>query len=198
MYALQLMPPYTEQSEINTPVTAVISRLVVPGKEADYEEWASGITQACSRFEGYLGTDFIRPVDHHHPEYVTIFRFDSYEHLRNWHLSETAQTWIERLSPLIRHQSDLQLYTGLDYWFTLNRSKTQSPAVWKMSLLTWIGLVPMVWVIPPMLAPYFTWMPNLVFSAMTTGITVWLISYAVLPLFTQVIFRRWLFPNAPR
>src|SRR5262245_32409243 len=43
------------------PVTVVIRNRVRPGKEAEFEDWLRGITQAASQFDGYLGFNVVRP-----------------------------------------------------------------------------------------------------------------------------------------
>ena len=55
------------------PVTISVARRVVPGREADYEEWLRGITADALRFPGHMGVNVLRPTSGAN-EYVTIFR----------------------------------------------------------------------------------------------------------------------------
>jgi antibiotic biosynthesis monooxygenase (ABM) superfamily enzyme len=174
-----------------TPVTAVISRVVKPECEHDFEAWLHNITDACSESPGYMGSDLIRPSADR-CEYVTIFRFDTYDHLRRWEDSEVAHYWLERVKPLILRQSGLQLQTGLEYWF--RRPNEPRPNVLKRSVVTWIGLTPLVWIVPPFLAPHLDWMPHLAAVAVSNAVTVLMMSYLVMPFLTHV-FDRWLFPH---
>ena len=72
-----------EGKSSSQPVTALLVRNVRPDCLNDFEEWVKGINQVVKGFEGYLGTDLIRPRDHSHPEYVIVLRFDDYEHPNN-------------------------------------------------------------------------------------------------------------------
>lgn len=192
MYALKYYDETITNNDEQKPVTTVISRLVKAGKENDYEAWAAGISEACATFKGYMGTDILRPNDHAHSEYVTIFRFDTYDNLRTWEISDAAQAWIDKLPPLIAREN-IQQITGLDFWFT--QQQAQQPSVFKMSIVTWVGLAPLVLIVPPLMEPFFRWLPTPVFITLSTGVTVFMMSYWVLPLATRV-FRNWLYPQA--
>ena len=103
----------------NLPVTAVISHLVKPGCEREYEKWLQGISAAAEQFEGHCGVSIIRPQDHTYPEYVIILKFDRYANLKNWLESDIRQHWIERSERLVQKPQNLQTLTGLEAWFTL-------------------------------------------------------------------------------
>lgn len=77
--------------KLTEPVTVVVAQQVKPGCEAQYEEWIRGITQVSSTYPGHLGANVIRPQPGVRPEYVVIFRFDSYETLKSWMTSRDRQ-----------------------------------------------------------------------------------------------------------
>jgi len=74
-------------------VTVVTTRRVKPGREADFEVWLEGIGAEAARFPGLVGRRITRPADHDHPEYVIVFKFDSYPHLRAWTESPARRRW---------------------------------------------------------------------------------------------------------
>src|ERR1700733_10149062 len=82
-------------------VTVVTSRRVKPGCEAAFERWLEGIGNAAAQFPGLIGRRITRPADHDHPEYVTVFKFDSYPHLRAWTESAERRSWLEQVRPLV-------------------------------------------------------------------------------------------------
>ena len=43
------------------PVTVLVARRVVPGREVEFETWASELTRAASGFDGFLGAGLLRP-----------------------------------------------------------------------------------------------------------------------------------------
>ena len=48
------------------------------------KEWVSNISKEMSRQMGSMGIEIIRPIDKESKlEYITIFRFNNYDNLRN-------------------------------------------------------------------------------------------------------------------
>jgi antibiotic biosynthesis monooxygenase (ABM) superfamily enzyme len=45
------------------PVTAVFSRRVRPGREAEFEDWAHGVIVAATRWPGHLGASVLHEPD---------------------------------------------------------------------------------------------------------------------------------------
>jgi antibiotic biosynthesis monooxygenase (ABM) superfamily enzyme len=76
------------QNVLNDPsVTVVISRRVKPECKAEFELFLLGITTACEKFDGHLGSNIFPPVNSDDPEYRIIFKFDHLSNLRNWKTS---------------------------------------------------------------------------------------------------------------
>ena len=48
----------------------------------------------------------VRPADHAHSEYVVVFKFDSYDHLRAWTESAERKTWLDAVAPLVIDDSN--------------------------------------------------------------------------------------------
>ncbi len=175
-------------------VTAVISHIVRPGREQGYEEWLHGITAAAQKFKGHLGVSVIRPWDHAHPEFVAILKFDRYSNLKTWMESDIRQEWIARLQPLIEKPEAVQTLTGLETWFTLpNKLMKAPPPRYKMVLVTWLGVFFTMSILNRSLVPSLTELPALLRSLLVTGLTVTLLTYLIMPRFTQ-LFRKWLYP----
>ncbi len=73
------------------PVTLVVARRVLPGREADYERQLRILQQQVHGTEGYLGTEVVHNSAEH--EYVSIVRFDSLANLRAWQASGQRERW---------------------------------------------------------------------------------------------------------
>ncbi len=86
------------------PVTVIISRRIKPGRERDFEAWLGCITQESHNFPGYLGANVIRPSNRKQPEFVTIFRFDSYTNLARWENSSVRHEWLKRADEMARER----------------------------------------------------------------------------------------------
>lgn len=179
---------------IDEPVTAVISHLVKPGREKDYEMWFHGIAADARRFKGHLGVTAIRPRDHHLPEYVVILKFDKYVNLKIWLESDIRKKWIYRLQPLIQKPEDIHTLTGLETWFALPNIKTYPPK-YKMALVTWFAVFSVLSLVTPLLNPVTSLLPALLGRLMVTGVVVTVLTYVVMPFLTRIL-RQWLYPKS--
>lgn len=175
------------------PVTVAMSRRVVPGRESEFAEWAKGIMDAAALSPGHLGAGYIRPADPD-GEHTIVYRFDTKEHFDRWQGSEERAGWIERSRDLILGEPRVQLATGLEYWFAdPTCANGASPPVWKQALLTWLGLYPTVLLVAYTIGVIVVPWAVPVRSIVTTGISVLLMTWVVMPVVTRV-FRGFLRP----
>jgi len=174
-----------------TPVTAAVSRRVKPGSEAQFEEWARDVTTVASSFPGHLGAGLIRPAE---PggEHTIIYRFDTQEHFDTWQASEARAQWIESSREFVEGEPRVEKATGLEFWFQDPSSSSDSQIRrWKQALLTWFGLYPTALLIAYTIGVLMAQWPVPARSAVTTGVTVVLMTWLVMPTITR-IFRGWL------
>ncbi len=177
-------------------VTAVISHRVKPGREKGYEEWLKGIAAAAREFEGHLGVSILRPQDGRNPNYVSILKFDHVDHLQGWLKSEIRHEWIERAQPLIREPEDVQILTGLEAWFQLPQQPVHTPPKrYKVTLVTWLGVYALSLIVGHFIAPLIAPLPLLVRQAISTGLIVLSLAYAIMPQLTR-LFYKWLYPTS--
>ena len=64
-------------------VTVLVARRVVPGKEIEFEKWASELTRAASSFDGFLGAGLLQP-GHVGELWHVVYRFASAKELARW------------------------------------------------------------------------------------------------------------------
>lgn len=184
-------PKFTEHH-----VTAVITHLVKPGREAGYEEWMRGIIPVAKTFEGHLGVNILRPEKNLHPEYIIVLHFDHDKNLQAWLNSDVRREWIERAKPLIQTREDVQVLTGLETWFVLPRKPPKLPPKrYKMALLSWIAVFVTLSTVRYLLTPLVAYLPALLAQLITIGIVVCLLTYVVMPQITR-LFYKWLYPNS--
>src|SRR5690554_7612834 len=69
------MSDQTSADNSINPVTVVISRRVIKGREAEFERLSSQMTERAARYPGYLGASMFRPASSDDPEYRIIFKF---------------------------------------------------------------------------------------------------------------------------
>lgn len=182
-------PPKDE----NVPVTVVVTRVVKPGHEKDFELWQEKIIQETAKVEGYLGVSVIRPKDPKHPEYVTIFTFDQYSNLKRWFDSEIRKRLLAESRSFAPDDPKMQILTGLESWFTLPGHAMQAPENYKMVLVTTVIVYVLVNSISFVTSPLIGTLPLFGQTAFTTPITCAIMTYWAMPKVTRLL-RRWLYP----
>ena len=187
------------------PVTVIVKRIAKKDKIKEFEEWLSGISKEVSKQEGNMGIDIIKPTSNisnkSKPEYVIIFRFNTYENLDKWEKSPIRHEWLQKAKKLAESDYDVQKMTGLEFWFTPYFNDESSPMIplqppprYKMVIVTipvisilLLTLVPQIHILTEMLSIPF---PVRLVIAIT--ITVLLMTYVIMPLLTKLL-RHWLF-----
>jgi uncharacterized protein len=171
-----------------------VTRRVRPGHEAPYEQFLEGINAAASDFPGHLGVEVFRPPSAA-GEYRIVYRFDSSEHLRAWLDSDARATWLERAEPHVIGPMRTRFVTGLETWFTLPGERgIAPPPPYKMALLTWITIFPLITAIVALSGPRLQGLPLAVRLGITTAVTVPLMTWVVMPRVTRLL-RGWLYPH---
>ena len=178
------------------PVTTTVIRRVKPGHEPYYEEFLKGVLAAASRFPGHLGAEVFRPHNTATGEYRIVYRFDTREHLRAWLDSDERAAWLDRAEPHAIGPMRTQFVTGLETWFTLpGRPDTPPPPPYKMALLTWITIFPLITLVIVVLEPVLKELALVPRLALTTAVTVPIMTWVVMPRVTRLL-RGWLYPGS--
>ncbi|MBO9998463.1 MAG: hypothetical protein J7641_05555 [Cyanobacteria bacterium SID2] len=187
----------TSQTD-DPPVTLSVARKVKPGCEEAFEKFISGVTAAAMTFEGYLGATIIRPSDPKDLEYRIIFKFDRRSNLLRWQESECRRQWLARAESLTLGSPIIEVLTGLETWFTLSsRQPVIPPPRYKMAVVTWIAIFPLVNLINVLLGPALAPLAPVGRSFVSTAILVPLMTYVVMPRMTR-LFAKWLYPRRRR
>jgi antibiotic biosynthesis monooxygenase (ABM) superfamily enzyme len=172
-----------------------VTRRVKPGHEAVYEQFLEGVIAAASEFPGHLGVEVFRPASASAGEYRTVYRFDTEEHLRAWLDSDVHTAWLERAEPHVTGPMRRSFVTGLETWFTLpGRPGLAAPPPYKMALVTWVAIFPLITAIVAITGPWLKELPLAVRLGITTALAVPLMTWVVMPRMTQLL-RRWLYPG---
>ncbi len=171
------------------PVTVVATFRVAPGREADFELWAHEITAAASSFPGHLGASWVRSKG----RYQVIYRFADHSLFNAWHESAARAEFLKRLAPMATLATDDHM-TGLETWFQLpNDPGRPAPPRWKMVVVTWIGVFPLLgllqWQVTPRLGD-IALLPKVMVIALIVVATM---TYLVMPRLT-ILLRGWLYP----
>ena len=181
--------------DLEGPVTTTVTRRIKPGHEAAYEAFLAGISGAALAFPGYLGVEVFRPTPEGDGEYRTVYRFDSAAHLHAWLDSAERAAWLARAEPHVAGPMRTQVLTGLEGWFTLPSQRgVPPPPRYKMAVVTWVTIFPLITLVVVASAPLLGRLPLVLRLAVTTGVTVPLMTWVVMPRVTRLL-GGWLYPG---
>jgi antibiotic biosynthesis monooxygenase (ABM) superfamily enzyme len=170
---------------MSKPVFRIVRRRAKPGCEVAYEALVRAMFAQASQFPGYQAAELI-PPEVPGGEYQIVQRFATEADLERWNLSADRALWHERLRAVAEGDPEYRLLHGLDAWFAPTAiPAARSPAKWRMTLVSWLGIFPTVavllWFVAPLLAP----LPFLLRTAIFTALVACLMSYLVMPRLTR-------------
>lgn len=186
-------PAFFPEPDPSGPVTVVISRRVIPGKESEFEELSTEMTRSASRFPGYLGANMFRPAAKDDPEYRIIFRFSSPDMLKAWHQSSEREVLLGRIEQLLSSPTRREISYGIAGWFDLPiKQAVPPPPKYKMTIVSWMALYPIVTLIFLIFGPVLEYFPLPIRTLLVTAVVMVLMSYVAMPRMTRW-FHGWLF-----
>lgn len=188
------MEPHAHVSDSGSgPVTTSIVRKVLPGRDSDYEAWLTGITAEAVEFPGHMGVNILRPGKDSR-RYVSIFRFDSFEHSQAWEKSDIRREWLKRLSNLVEGEDEIRKSTGLEFWFSLPELPAAHPSPHKMALVLLVVVFLLVVLINALLAGFADGWPNMVRVFIGVFLQVMFMTYFVMPRVSRLL-KNWLYDH---
>ena len=171
------------------PVTAVFSRRVKPGREAEYAGLAEGVTTASAGFRGQLAATIL----HDGRDYALVYTFESPDTLDAWLDSDIRRAFVVAADELAESHRRLQSKSGLETWFTLpGKATIKPPPRWKMWLVSFVVLYPLVVCFQEWLTPALKSWPLFLRSAIFPLVLLTTMTYVVMPVVTRMT-RRWLY-----
>ena len=173
----------------NGPLTVVVTWRVRQGCEPEFEAWRHEISAAALKFPGHMGIDVILPVATR-GEYVVVFRFDTYQHLRAWQESDIRRELLNKAEFFRESEPSYGMESGLEYWFAPSGIPA-SPPRWKMALVTVLGVWPVSMLVPWLLNPLIAGQPQPLQALLVAVGIVVLLTWAVMPALVK-IFGPWL------
>jgi antibiotic biosynthesis monooxygenase (ABM) superfamily enzyme len=195
---------HTHQVDKDGPVTVIVTRIAKKDRIREFEEWMDGIIHKAMKFEGHMGVNVIRPSDLSNPEYVIIFRFNTFENLAKWENSEVRREWLAKSKEVAVGEPIIEKQTGLEFWFT-PRSKTGrsvngdkgptpialAPPRYKMVIVITAVIFILVSVLLPQIRQLTTGLHIHLSTFIGVAIMVLLMTYVIMPSVTRLL-RPWL------
>jgi uncharacterized protein len=173
-------------------VVIVVSRIVFPGREAEYDEWIRKMVALAGEMPGNTGITRLIPRSGKGGIYHVMFRFKDQKSADGWEQSPLRQKMTQEADNFSRYIR--QSGTGLETWFNIPECpEIEVPPNWKQAIVTFIG----VFAMSTLFIKIGGWMHlewnfylwNLLVSALVVGSLTWL----VMPFLTRVVFKKWLF-----
>ncbi len=193
-----LHPHNNDKTDVNDgPVTVVVTRKAKKGKITEFEEWMDGIIHEAMKFEGHMGVNIIRPSDlSSNPEYVIVFRFNTYENLAKWESSDIRKEWLKKSADVTEGEPKTEIQTGLEFWFTplaRNRNNEQVllPPRYKMAIVTGGVVFVLLSTLLPQIRQLTATLPALISTLVGVAVMVLLMTYVIMPLVTKLL-KPWL------
>lgn len=170
----------------STGVTVVVTRVVRPGKEEEFDRWAAELDAAADRSAGHLAS--VRLHDDQGLNHL-VHLFDGPQHLEAWEQSPVRSALIAQGNEL----SDVRRTTadGLHSWFTV----TSTTRRWKSFLLTWLAVYPILLALTSVLKLIAPGLPQPALLAISSCTLTALLTWVVLPWVNRHA-RPWLFRPA--
>lgn len=171
------------------PLTVVVTWRVRQGSEREFEAWRREISAAALGFPGHMGVNVVTPGGGKR-EYVVIFRFDSYEHLRAWQESDIRRELLKKAEPFRESVPSYHMESGLEYWFA-SPGTTAFPPRWKMAVVTVLGVWPVSILVPLLLNSPIANLPQILQALLVAVGIVIVLTWAAMPVLMRIL-RPWL------
>jgi uncharacterized protein len=176
-------------------VVSVIRHTVIQGKDQEYEAWLREIVPMAGNAEGYRGVNVIRPQTGSRT-YTIVLHFDRLEHSEHWLASAVWQRLILEVQHLLQDSEEVEIKTGLEFWFRPPDSGEKRAKPYKQCLITLSVIFPLTMLVPWLLTPLFRAAPVLGMPGVThflvAAIIVALMTYVIMPRYTRLM-AAWLY-----
>ncbi len=184
-------------NEVNasTPVTVLVTRRVRRGRAPEFERLMADMRAAAASFPGHMGGFLMPPERAEQGCYRVLFAFDTDAHLQDWTQSRERRRWHRRIAEVTHGDAAMRVLSGLETWFELPAARTKRPPPrWKMAIVTWMGIFPLVLLTSHTIAPVLDhWIHPLPASMASTGLITVAMTWVVMPALVP-LFGNWLYP----
>jgi len=173
-------------------VTVVVSRRVFPGREKDYDEWVRRLVAAATEARGNTGATMLIPAPGKTGLYHVVLHFADRDSVHEWEDSYIRQKLSYEADAFSRRSR--QEATGLETWFSIPECpELETPPHWKMAIVTFIAVYITSMVIVPILELFLKGANVFLFNFLVGVLLVSILTWAIMPFFSRVVFRKWLY-----
>jgi len=167
------------------PVHIAITRRVLPGREAEFQNALREFFQTSFAHGGVLGASMLTPPPGSETREYGILRTFANEQERDaFYDSPMFKAWEERAKSLTEGQPVYRQLHGLEAWF---RAPQKPPPRWKMAVATLLGVYPTSLFLSLTVGETVHTWPLLARSLIIAGCMVALLTWIVMPLVTRLL-----------
>ena len=184
-----LSPPF----DFDMPIHIAITRRVLPGREAEFQQALREFFQTSFAHGGVLGaTMIVPPPGSDSREFGILRTFADEKERDDFYASPIFKAWEKKCEPLVESGSWTQRELhGLEAWF---RSPGGPPPRWKMALATLLGVFPTSLLLAVTVGAAVHDWPLPARSLLVATCMVALLTWVVMPLVTRLL-HSWLHKN---
>lgn len=184
-----------KMNDSNDPVTIHVTHSVKPECGDQFVEWTREIADTARQFSGFEGSMVFPPTDDESHLWHIVFRFTSMDLLNTFWESQEFARGKEALSPCLSDLSSYRYQNGIEFWFDRDESPGyQHPPTYKMAVVVLLAILPLSWIVPPVMQLGLSWLPTVIQSMLTTVVIVGIMCYGAMPFLTRVL-SSWLYSN---
>lgn len=149
-----------EQSEViaqqaaDTGVSIIIRHKVLAANRSAYEAWLKKIIPAAANFPGHQSVHIMRPAQGGEQFEIAV-RFASEALAHNWLNSAERIALVEEASQLFYEHEILEIYNGIDFWFSAPTAANKVATRWKQWLITTLIIWPLTYWVPRLMQPVY-------------------------------------------
>lgn len=171
-------------------VHCAITRVAREGREAEFEAAIKRFVSRSMGHHGTTGAHLLHPADASRPrEYGILRSFVSDKHMEEFYASDLFKEWQAEVEDLVEGEPSRRRLHGLEAFF--RGQESTPPPRWKMAVVTWLGVFPVVFLWSRLLAPKLSFLHPVVATASITGLSVISLAWLVMPTLTR-LFGPWL------
>ncbi len=176
---------------MDTPVHVAITRKVKPGCEEAFEEAIRSFFAESLKDKASLGAQLLRPLPGTNTRTYGILRSFPNEKDRDaFYRSEGFLRWQEAVKAFVEEDYSRRDLHGLEAFFT-DPAIIDNPPLWKMAILTWLGVWPTVLVVTALISDRLTGWPFWLNNGFSNVFVVAALTWVVMPVLTRLA-RPWL------
>ena len=173
-------------------VTVVVSRMVYPGHEKDYDDWVRRLIAASAESPGNQGVTLLVPEPGKSGLHHVVMKFADEKSMHIWETSYIRQKLSNEADAFSRRVR--QEATGLETWFAIPECpELEAPKPWKMAVVTFLAVAVISISILKLLQWLFKGLNFYAENLLVAAILVTLLTWVVMRFLSRVVFRKWLY-----